>query len=84
MSPKRSNPELNALRAQAVCDYEEAHVTMACVIAVENDEMSVSEGKRWMQLDEKERLMVDWGPADEHMKTAKKKLKNAFQEKFNV
>lgn len=59
-------PHLSKLSGDAIDEYRDAVLRKACVLAVEEDEMSVSEARRFMALDRQTQIRVEWGPDEEY------------------
>ncbi len=68
------SPELSALSGKAINEFDRAIRRMACVFAVEDDEMSVNEAVRYLKLDEKERIQSPLELPDGYEQEAKEWL----------
>ncbi len=65
MSSTDRTQEHAKLSGEAIDSYKDAIRREACVLAIDEDEMSVGEDpSRYLKLDEKEQLVADWGPVE--------------------
>jgi len=70
MSSTDRTQEHAKLSGEAIDSYKDAIRREACVLAIDEDEMSVGEARRFLKLDEKEQLVADWGPSKLYYKRA--------------